>query len=60
MNYKYIFQIRANEVVMDDGTILPLSKYRVKEVKEKFIVFLLKHLQHICLLRDIWYTLLQS
>ena len=37
VNYKYIFQIRANEVVMDDGKTLPLSKYRAKEVKEKFI-----------------------
>ncbi|MBR5637680.1 MAG: LytTR family transcriptional regulator [Pseudobutyrivibrio sp.] len=37
VNYKYIFQIRSNEVVMDDGKILPLSKYRAKEVKEKFI-----------------------
>lgn len=37
VNYKYIFQIRSNEVVMDDGTILPLSKYRAKQVKEKFI-----------------------
>lgn len=37
VNYKYIFQIRSNEVVMDDGKILPLSKYKAKEVKEKFI-----------------------
>ena len=37
VNYKYIFQIRSNEVVLDDGRVLPLSKYRAKEVKEKFI-----------------------
>jgi DNA-binding LytR/AlgR family response regulator len=37
VNYKYIFQIRSNEVVLDDGKILPLSRYKAKEVKEKFI-----------------------
>ena len=37
VNYRYIFQIRAGEIVLDDGKSLPLSKYRVKEVKDKFI-----------------------
>lgn len=37
VNYKYIFQIRSNDVVLDDGRILPLNKKRAKEVKEKFI-----------------------
>ena len=29
--------IKAGEIVLDDGTVLPLSKYRAKEVKDKFI-----------------------
>ncbi|MBQ7148936.1 MAG: response regulator transcription factor [Pseudobutyrivibrio sp.] len=37
VNYKYIFKIKAGEIVLDDGTVLPLSKYRAKEVKDKFI-----------------------
>ncbi len=37
VNYEYIFQIRSNEIVMDNGKILPLSKYRVKIVKARFL-----------------------
>jgi len=36
VNSKYIFSIEKNQVVLDDKTIIPLSRYKVDAVKNKF------------------------
>jgi len=36
VNYRYVFSIDTDTVRLDDGTTLPLSKHRTKEVKEEF------------------------
>lgn len=36
VNSKYIFSIEKNQVVLDDKTVIPLSRYKVDAVKNKF------------------------
>lgn len=36
INSKYIFSIEKNQVVLDDKTVIPLSRYKVDAVKDKF------------------------
>ena len=36
VNYRYIFSIERGEVILDIGERLPVSKYRISEVKEEF------------------------
>lgn len=36
VNSKYIFSIEKNQVVLDDKTVIPLSRYKVDAVKDKF------------------------
>lgn len=36
VNSKYIFSIEKNQVVLDDKTVIPLSRYKVDTVKTKF------------------------
>lgn len=36
VNCKYIFSIEKNQVVLDDKTVIPLSRYKVDVVKDKF------------------------
>lgn len=39
VNYRFIFQIRATEVLLDNETLLPISRHRLNEVKEKFMEY---------------------
>ena len=36
VNCKYIFAIEKNQVILDDKTAIPLSRYKVDIVKNKF------------------------
>lgn len=36
VNCKFIFAIEKNQVVLDDKTVIPLSRYKVEAVKNKF------------------------
>lgn len=36
VNYRYIFSIGANEVTLDSGKSLPVSRYRLTEVKQQY------------------------
>lgn len=40
VNIRYVFSIENTELVLDNGTRIPLSRKRVKEVKEKFLNFM--------------------
>ena len=39
INYRYINFIRHNEIILDDGTNLPLSRGRYEQVKNKYMFF---------------------
>ena len=39
VNYRYIFQIRATEVILDNETLLPISRHRLNEVKDEFMKY---------------------
>ncbi|MDK2808763.1 MAG: hypothetical protein PWP24_1500 [Clostridiales bacterium] len=36
VNRAYIYQIETREIRLSNGTLLPLSRYRAKEIKQKF------------------------
>ncbi len=36
VNSRYIYSIERNQVTLDDGTIIPLSRYKAENVKNKF------------------------
>ncbi|MCI7813301.1 MAG: LytTR family DNA-binding domain-containing protein [Lachnospiraceae bacterium] len=36
VNYRYIFSLQGKTVTLEDGTQLPISRYRLSEVQEKF------------------------
>lgn len=36
VNFKYINSIGKTQVVMDDGTEIPLSRYKASDFREKF------------------------
>lgn len=40
VNCKFIFAIEKNQVVLDDKTVIPLSRYKADTVKNKFKIFL--------------------
>ena len=40
VNCEYIFSIERNQIVLDDKTTIPVSRYKVEMVKEKFRNFL--------------------
>ncbi len=39
VNYRYIFQIRAAEVQLDNGKLLPISRHRLNDVKAEFMKY---------------------
>lgn len=40
VNCKYIYSIEKNQIVLDDKTVIPVSRYKVESVKQKFRSFL--------------------
>lgn len=36
VNYKYIRSIRPAQIVMDDGTVIPISRYRAEAIRQTF------------------------
>lgn len=40
VNYRYIHLIRNRTVILEDGSVLPVSRYRLNEVLEKFKEYL--------------------
>lgn len=40
VNYRYIHLIRNKTVLLEDGTVLPVSRYRFNEIQEKFKEYL--------------------
>lgn len=39
VNCRYIFSIENNEILLDDQTAIPVSRNRVRQVKQKFLEF---------------------
>ena len=39
VNLKYIFKVNKNSIVLDNDSILPLSRYRINEVMSSFLNF---------------------
>lgn len=44
VNCKYIYSIEKGRIILDDGTEIPLSRYKVKEVRTKFGNYILSEL----------------
>lgn len=40
VNYRYLFSIEKDHVILDDGLHIPLSKYRQEETKKKLVYFM--------------------
>lgn len=40
VNYRFVSSIRPTELVMDGGLTLPVSKHRLKEVKEQYLNYI--------------------
>lgn len=40
VNCRYIYSIEKNQIVLDDKTVIPVSRYKAETVKEKFRSFL--------------------
>ncbi|MGL5633900.1 MAG: LytR/AlgR family response regulator transcription factor [Sarcina sp.] len=40
VNCKYIEEIKKNELILKNGTIIPISRLNIKSIKEKFIDYL--------------------
>ncbi len=40
LNYRSIYSINVDDVRLDDGTLMPLSRRRSKEFKEEYMVLL--------------------
>ena len=36
VNYRYIYSLQNKTVTLEDGTVLPISRYRFLEVQSKF------------------------
>lgn len=43
VNYRYISRIEKNQIVLESGIILPLSRNRVAETRAQFISLKMKH-----------------
>ncbi|EGT3743165.1 TPA: LytTR family transcriptional regulator, partial [Clostridioides difficile] len=40
VNLRYVENIKPNTAILESGEEVPISRYRYKEVKEKFLKFL--------------------
>ena len=40
VNCKYIYSIERNQIMLDDKTAIPVSRYKLETVKERFRSFL--------------------
>lgn len=39
VNFRHIYSVRTGNVTLDNSEVIPMSKHRIKEVKEKMIYF---------------------